>query len=302
MPPEAKPFADVLLNVGRPSLSATTDMPSVPQADPPAEPVDNAPQPSDTTATPGEPGGEADTPPKEEGGEGKVDQTSPQQRAAFARERNKRQAAEARADRLESEVGQLSATVQKLVETLTPPPKEDQRPVRESFETPEAYDEALVGWAERRAAAKATTDANTANARRQQQDAQEATKSTYQGRVDAFVADHPDFEEVAYSADVKISQAMGEAIMEAEDGPAIAYWLGQNPERSAEIASMSPARAIVELGKISVRLSAPPPKAPPVIRPLQARNSAGPKDPNDMTMDEHAAWYAERQRSKKTGA
>lgn len=301
-PGTAQPYADVLQNVGKPSLSAGSDMPDIDlakpgQGDGEAGETDNkeagidAPKdPSDTSTTSGDkPEGEADGQPIEGAGEEK-DQTSPQQRAAFARERNRRQAAESRATALETQVSKLTEAVNKLVGDKDTP-KEDPRPARDTFDNPDAYEKALESWVERRATDKATADTEAKHLKQQQEGQTQALVDAYKARETAFTADHPDFEDTVYADDVKITPAMTQAILEAEDGPAIAYHLGQNPEVAERIAGLSPAQQVTELGRISVKLATPPPKPKPEpIRPLNVRQTAGPKDPADMNMDEYAAY------------
>lgn len=305
-PGTAQPYADVLQNVGKPSLSAGSDMPLVVDLTKPGQGdgeqagddasgagIDAPKDPKETgvTAEP-KPAGEADGQPKEGAGE-EGDKTSPQQRAAFARERNRRQAAETRATALETQVAKLTEAVTKLVGDKEP--KEDPRPARDAFDNPDAYDKALEGWVERRATDKATRDTEARFERQQQDGQRQALVDVYTARETTFRADHPDFEDTVYADDVKITPAMTQAILEAEDGPAIAYHLGQNPEVAERIAGLSPAQQVTELGRISVKLATPPPKPKPEpIRPLNVRQAAGPKDPADMTMDE----YAEHRRSK----
>jgi hypothetical protein len=307
-PAESKQYADILLNTGRPSLSATSDMPVLDLAAPsqgtteavPAEQVDTEAKPDQPDGTSGDsetkPEGAADAQPDKEGGEEK-DKTSPQQRAAFARERNKRQAAEQRATALETQVAQLAQAVAKL-SGETDRAKEDPRPSRETFDDPNAYDKALEDWAGRRASEVAKAEAK-ADQLKQQQDAQnEALRNAFTERKQAFEKDHPDFDDVVFSEDVPISLAMSQAILEAEDGPAIAYHLGENPEVAERISKLSPAQAVIEMGRISQKLAAPPPKPKPApIVPLAARNSAGEKSPDDMSMDEYAAHRKARMKA-----
>lgn len=302
-PGTAQPYADVLQNVGKPSLSAGSDMPEINltapgQGDPETDGsaageggIDAPKDPKDTTQTSDpKPEGEGDAPPKpkgEEGGEEK-DQTSPQQRAAFARERNRRQAAEQRATALETQMAQLTEAVNRLAGDKVP--KEDTRPSRDTFDNPDAYEKALEGWVERQVTVKVKTETEQAFSKRQQDGQRQALVDTYKARETTFQADHPDFEDTVYADDVKITPAMTQAILEAEDGPAIAYHLGQNPEVAERIAGLSPAQQVTELGRISVKLATPPPKPKPEpIRPLNTRNTAGPKDPSEMSMDEYAA-------------
>lgn len=303
-PGTSQPYADVLQNVSRPSLSADSDMPVIDLAKPgqgdpdaaekaAAEPgIDEAKTAAENDGTSEtKPEGEADAQPKpkgEEGGEER-DQTSPQQRAAFARERNRRQAAERDAAALKTQVAQLAEAVSKLTGEKDPP-KEPERPVRETFDSPDAFEKALESYVAEKARVEAKAAAKVEFEQQQQEDRSKALLSTYQERKSAFEADHPDFEELVYSDDVKISPAMTQAILEAEDGPAIAYHLGQNPDVAERISGLSPAQQVFEIGRISVKLVAPAPKPKPEpIRPLNTRNTAGPKDPSEMNMDEYAA-------------
>lgn len=310
-PGTAQPYADVLLNVGRPSLSAGSDMPVIDLAKPgqgegeaPAEPatepgIDADKGDPDTSGTSDQKTeGEADAPPNKEGGEEK-DQTSPQQRAAFARERNKRQAAEQRATALEAQMAKLTEAVNKLAGEKDQP-KEDPRPSRDTFTDPNAYDQALEDWAGRRATEKAKAEAKVEFDQQRQESHNKSILDTYKARETDFQSEHPDFEDVVYSDDVKITPVMTQAILEAEDGPAIAYHLGQNPDVAERIAGLSPAQQVWELGSISTKLAAPPPPQPKPkpepIRPLNVRNIAAPKSPSEMSMDE----YAEYRKSKST--
>jgi hypothetical protein len=314
-PSTAPGFADTLGGQRGPALSATSDMPVVdltkpyvapedkPQDQPSGEAIDKTGKgkdASDTSTSPdGGAEGEADAQPKDEsqaGGEGK-DTTSPQQRAAFARERNKRQAAEAKTQALESKVDQLIEVVSKLAPKEQP--KENPRPTRESFDSPDKYDQALEAWVAEETRKTAQAEFQTAQAKQQQDSQVQALIDAFNERKSEFEVDHADYEDVVFSEELKISPPMSQAILEAEDGPAIAYYLGQNPEVAERIAKLSPAKAVYEIGKISTKLAQPPPKPKPEPpRPLKAQNNAGPKDPNDMTMDEWAAHKAEQRRAK----
>ena len=94
----------------------------------------------------------------------------------------------------------------------------------------------------------------------QQKQAEEAQKrqKTFQEREQAFAAAHPDYEEVAKAEHVPITKEMAEAIIESDDAPAIAYYLGQNLEEASAIAAMSPIAAARAIGRIEAKLSAKP--------------------------------------------
>lgn len=297
-PSTKPPFADTLGPNRAPALSASSDVPIIVDLTKPnaieeaekagkAAPVDKPEKADDAADTSGKTEGEANTQPKpqgEEGGEEK-DQTSPQQRAAFARERNRRQAAEREAAETRAQIAQLAETVAKLVDRDQP--KTDAQPARDAFDSPEAYDKALIEWSTRRATEAANVEAKASQARAERARQTETLIKTYEGRKSSFEADHPDFDDVVLNDDLQISPPMSQAILEAEDGPAIAYHLGQNPEVAERISKLSPAQAVYEIGKISTKLATPPaPKREP-IRPIGTRNTAAERTPDEMSMDEY---------------
>lgn len=133
------------------------------------------------------------------------------------------------------------------------------------------------------------------------QQALQLREETWSERVQDFAATVPDFEEVALkhpqNGGPQISNELANAIKSLEDGPAIAYHLGRNVGESRKLSRLSqqdPAQLFVELGRLSARLSSPPPKrvtqAPQPV-PKVSGSSGGPsKDPTKMTSDEYFAW------------
>ena len=297
-PGDRQPFADVLVNVGKPSLSASSDAPVVaepkPDGDVDSAAIDEQAKLEDGSDTSGKTEGEADGQPNDKGAGEEKDKTSPQQRAVITREKNARKAAEREAAELREQMKEALSAIKLL--TAEKAPKETPRPTRESFDTPEAYDDALMDYAAKQAATKATEEARQAQSQAEVDRANKAILDTYNQRVENFESDHPDFEDVVYSDDLQLSPVMSRAILEAEDGPAIAYHLGQNPEMAERIAGLSPAQAVYEIGKISAKLSSPSKPKPTVITPLRSRNNAGPKTPQEMSMAEYADYRAGQQK------
>lgn len=64
-----------------------------------------------------------------------------------------------------------------------------------------------------------------------------------------------DYQSTAYSEAITISPAMAQVIRESEDGPAVAYYLGKNPDIAQVIAQLSPLAAARELGRLEARLA-----------------------------------------------
>lgn len=270
-----------------PALSATSDMP-VPA--PEAEVVDEAAKVADKslTADAGEDTGSDKTPDEPTDGEdksGDADKTTPQQRAAWTRQRNRIKAAEDLAAQAMRERDEALARIPK-----PPSPKDKPRPLREAFDDPDAYETALLNWNADQVRERTLEEAQSQQVRADQTRQVEQTLQTYNDRKAAFEQEHPDFEEIVYSDDLQLSAAMSQAILNAEDGPAIAYHLGQHPEEAERIAKLSPVQAVYEIGKISLRLQTPPSKPKPdPIRPLGARSGDGAADPANESMDQYGA-------------
>lgn len=220
-----------------------------------------------------------------------------------------RVAAEARADKLATDLETALAAIQKVV----PPAPEDVRPDRAKFDDPNKYDDALAEWAGKKAAklAKAEAEAGftkqreteAATARNNEAAAQNAKiAADYTSRVETFKKDAPDFDEVVMNEDIPISQHMGAAILNMPDGPKVAYHLGKHPEEAARIAALSPPFQLMEIGKLSVALAAPPKTTttPEPITPIKGgRAAAAAKDPNTESMDDYAARRSAELRPSK---
>src|SRR6185437_11567462 len=130
-----------------------------------------------------------------------------------------------------------------------------------------------------------------------------------------FIEKTPDYAEIAEADDIPVTEVMAASIRTAENGPDVAYWLGEHPEEASRIANMTRGvyppgwvdamgrsvggtpmpdvlRQTFEMGKIAASLSAAPvraPTAPAPINPVRSSASAVRKSPDDETMEEYAA-------------
>lgn len=96
---------------------------------------------------------------------------------------------------------------------------------------------------------------------RNQEKKQEAVQKRQQAfaeKESAFRAEHPDYDAVVRNPTLPITQQVAEVILDTDDPPAIAYYLGQNPEEAAAIAQMTPHQIGRAIGRIEAKLSAPP--------------------------------------------
>ena len=332
--PEQTRIIDLLVqNKTAPALSATTDMPVVetrPDSSPAPEPVVKAKDKDVSTAAPDpevEDAGKttdsesATEPTEEETGapeaEPKKQSRGVQKKLDELRreaEDAKRQAQSEREERLrvltmlEQQQSARAAEASEVQEDTAP-----ERPNRVDFPDDDDWDDALMQYSDEKASFTARREINATIARERQRaeqasiaTAQEQVREQYQARIDKFIAEKPDFHEVAESPDVFVSIPVSHAIMHSDNGPAIQYYLGSNPDEAKRIMKLPPPLQLVELGKIESRLTvdvapAPETETKPAPRTISAASkpitplSAGSvssiqKDPQSMSMDEYKAY------------
>lgn len=142
------------------------------------------------------------------------------------------------------------------------PPKQDQ------FET---YDDYLRALARH----EISTSMAAERERLQAEIEQRELRGGFDRKVEAVREKHKDFDDVVMNPELEISVPMRDALMNSDDGPEMAYYLGNHPEESSRIARLNPYHQMLELGRISARLAAPPARkreasaAPPPIVPVR---------------------------------
>lgn len=183
-----------------------------------------------------------------------------------------------------------------------PEPEKGGEPTLEQFDYDyTAYAKAVSDWNfDKRMTER---DQHEANAKRQKQ-VQERMQSIAAQEA-AFMAGHPDYEDIAKDPTLPISEVMAEAMRDSDDAPAIAYYLGNHREEAAQIAQMSPAAAGRAIGRIESKLSAPssepgqPPRrvtqAPP---PVTTLNSGAPISKSLEDIKDMGEYAAERKRQR----
>lgn len=159
------------------------------------------------------------------------------------------------------------------------------------------YQQYLFAESERRATAAAKRELQAERDRqiKAQRDASFASRSK------EFAKTVDDFDEVVKSDYLTITPDMAEVIKESDDGPALAYHLGKNPDVAAKIAQLPPIVAARELGKIEARLAfareqakdkpvskAPPP--PPRVEGTNPATSVKPDSPESDNALSDAEW------------
>lgn len=161
-----------------------------------------------------------------------------------------------------------------------------EEPKRDEFRDDDAYFRAQI---EHLAEVKALEKLSA----REAQLKQEKVAETFMAKAEKASERYEDFEEVVSNPRLMINNEMAEFIADSDVGPDVAYYLGKNPLKAAQIAQMSPIKAARELTRIEGELaSKPKPRpsnAPAPIAPISG-SSGGSKSPAEMTDAEYAKW------------
>lgn len=163
----------------------------------------------------------------------------------------------------------------------------------EFFATSEEYTDAI---AERKADAIV--------AQREAHKTQSTVSNAYLEKEEKARDRYVDYDQVARSQDLPVTQLMADAIKNAENGPDILYHLGSDPKEAKRISELPPLAQAMAIGRIEATLKAPEQKktssAPAPIAPIGGSKGVINKDPGKMSEDEYSEWRMERK--QKYGA
>lgn len=196
---------------------------------------------------------------------------------------NERQLAIQRADQLARELERMKSELQ----NAKPKEPEGQAPKRENFETEQAYQDAMLDWkVDQKFRAKLAEDAKKAEEVRQAE-----ILATAKARIDKAIALQPDFKEVTEAADLEVPNHIAGYMQESELFGEIAYHFAKHPDELTRLAKLTPARSLVELGKIESKLT--PFAESAAAEPSAKVNGQKPK-PSETGSDESPAAASEK--------
>lgn len=182
--------------------------------------------------------------------------------AAAVAERQKRQAAEQRAQALEAELAKFTKPAEQ--------PKPFTRPQRDQYQTQEDYEDALLEYGDRRR--------DMIDQQKQAQREQETQAQEFQRTADATVAKgrekYRDFDAVINDGLGPFLNPVLQQALVLGGGHEIAYWLGKNPAEAARVSQLPPMQMILEIGRLEAKMSAPEKVALPQTL-TQARDARG---------------------------
>jgi len=208
-------------------------------------------------------------------------------RQEAAKEREQREALEARLRALEQQQAPQAE------------PQGEREPQPSDFDDAFEYAKALAKYEAKQIIAQEKAQEAAAKAAERQQQ----VLSTWADRVAKAKEEMPDYDEMVGTSEVAIHDVLRDAIIESEVGPKILYHLAENEDYAKKVAGMPLPQALKELGKLEARYSDSPEekpaavrksKAPPPINPIKASSA-----PVDVPIDSNGNFTGTIQQWKE---
>lgn len=173
-------------------------------------------------------------------------------KAVGKRVREKREAEEFAAEQYNLRLA-AERRAQELETQIKTPPKQEPvkaKPQREDFATDVEYIEALTS----QAVADALEKKAAADAKVAEESRQAFVLETARSRIAKAIELVPDFEDVTASADIEVPPHVAGYMQESEMFAELGYFLAQNQDVVKALQKMTPAKQLVEIGKIEGKL------------------------------------------------
>ena len=300
-----------ILDLNTPALSSTNDLPIVEtKPDVSAEPEANKePETAAPELEKGETTAESATAPESTSADGtlvkkpaqgvqkRLEELVKQREEANERTREANERLDKALKALESATG--IGKEPKVEPEQDPEPK---RPAKADFPQIEAWEQAVLDYADAKAGWTARKELGVLREKQVQEialkeieEGQRLAREAYTVRAEKVKAKYADFHEVAENAEIQVSMPMAHAIIHSENGPELQYYLGKNPAEVARIMQLSPPLQLLELGRIEGRLANDvqakftQSAAPKPIKPIAPGATQIQKSPEEESMDEYAA-------------
>lgn len=285
----------------QPALSATSDTPSATATTPAPTPtpvalttevVETAPKPGVDSPAAAPSGENADASATLDADAGADSAANPRHKGGFQKRIDELTKQREESKREKDEYARRLDEALKIIEKQNEPRRtesradvrDDAEPQRDQFETPDEYAKALSQWSTKQAIREyETVQRQKAEQERNAGEFQKVLTDWHSAKAKA-IEKYPDYETVAENPDLQVAQHVGIAMLQIPNGHDVLYWLGQHPTEASRISAMHTGQAAIEIGRLSERLSAPPPtsKAPAPTKPLAgSSNDAGHVAPED---------------------
>ena len=220
----------------------------------------------------------------------------------FSEQTRLRKEAEARAEEAERRLKVLESQGQ----PAQAQPQGDVKPKPDDYKDAFEYAEALSEWSAEQALLRREQEVKQKEVEAQRQ----TVIKTWQQKLEATIAELPDYQEMVASSTVSVNDTIRDAILESDVGPRILYELASDDEMAEKLSTMTTASALKLIGKLEAKFEkteepakaekktvAAKSKAPEPIRPLRSTSGVADvgMDGNDMSYQQ---WKAARQAGK----
>jgi hypothetical protein len=227
---------------------------------------------------------------------------NPKLEKRFSELTKQRKEAEARAEEAERRL----AAIEGKQAPQQQAPESNQKPTPDNYRDAFEYAEALSQWSAEQALLKREQEVKQKEFEAQKQ----KVIQTWQQKLEATIAELPDYEDMVASSNVKVNDTVRDAILESDVGPRILYELASDDDIAEKLSTMSTASALKLIGKLEAKFEkteepvkaekktvAAKSKAPEPIRPLRSTGGVAEvsMDGNDMSYQQ---WKAARQAGK----
>jgi hypothetical protein len=174
------------------------------------------------------------------------------------------------------------------------PEADPSAPRLEQYDDIEKYAQAKAKFE----ADKVLRDHQTKQQTEAQKQAQAKLTESWEVAAERGETKYPDFADVV--GDLKPDAPWSAAVMRVENADDVAYHLGKDLKEARRIIALPPFEQLIEIGRLSAKLAAEPPKAktpskaPAPITPLKGAAPVVSDVPSDS--DDMKAWIAKRQK------
>jgi len=230
----------------------------------------------------------------------KADAEAEEQKSRSAERRERRKAKEAELRESESAARKAAEDAEARYEALKEAAQSLPKPKQSDFPDFDEYQAALSAFNvtqvyDSREMRKLETEAKSYYAQvdqvkvqKQQEDAQNWAAQAAEARTR-----YADFDAVAFSDQVTITQDMAGLIVQSDVAADVSYYLGKNPKIASDISTLDPISMARAIGRLEAQVTAPKPKTttdtPPPVNPVKGKATAT-KDPGDMNPAEYRKW------------
>ena len=229
---------------------------------------------------------------------------NPKLEKRFSELTKQRKEAEARAEEAERRLAAIES--KQAPQQALQAPESNQKPTPDNFKDAFEYAEALAEWSAEQALVRREQEVKQKEFEVQKQ----KVIQTWQEKLEATIAELPDYEDMVASSNVKVNDTVRDAILESDVGPRILYELASDDDIAEKLSTMTTASALKLIGKLEAKFEkteepvkaekktvAAKSKAPEPIRPLRSTGGVAEVslDGNDIPYQQ---WKAARQAGK----